>query len=77
MPPRHAYDPRVDEFWVCAHCRSLNRAGTSKCYSCREKYGSKPKEVPGTLARPEPAPLPPNRIPDFSAAQTPSPAPYY
>jgi uncharacterized membrane protein YgcG len=69
----------VDEFWVCAHCRSLNRAGTGKCYSCREKYGSKPKEVPGTLAKPAaaPPPLPQSRIPDFGAAQTPPPAPYY
>lgn len=34
----------MDEFWVCQHCRSLNRAGSGKCYSCRKKYGSRPKE---------------------------------
>ncbi len=36
----------VDEYWVCQHCRSLNRAGASKCYSCRNKFGSKPKPPP-------------------------------
>jgi hypothetical protein len=34
----------VEEFWVCQHCRSLNRASAGKCYSCREKYGSQPKQ---------------------------------
>jgi len=36
----------VDEFWVCEHCRSLNRSGTGRCYHCKQKFGSKPKAVP-------------------------------
>jgi hypothetical protein len=72
----------VDEFWVCAHCRSLNRAGTGKCYSCREKYGSQPKADAASKAvkpAPAPPPLPQNRIPDFSGTPmpAPTPAPYY
>jgi hypothetical protein len=77
--PGLAYHLRVDEFWVCAHCRSLNRAGTGKCYSCKEKYGSKPKaDAPKAVAA-APAPVSQARIPDFSAAPTPPPppAPYY
>jgi hypothetical protein len=35
----------VDEFWVCQHCRSLNRAGTSRCYHCRQKFGSRPQDA--------------------------------
>ena len=35
----------MDEFWVCEHCRSLNRVGSGRCYRCREKYGSWPKEA--------------------------------
>jgi hypothetical protein len=42
----------VDEFWVCQHCRSLNRSGTGRCYHCREKIGSQPKELPKPAARP-------------------------
>jgi hypothetical protein len=75
--PRLAYHLRVDEFWVCAHCRSLNRAGTGKCYSCREKYGSKPKEDTRKPVAVAPAPIAQDRIPDFGAASTPPPAPYY
>jgi hypothetical protein len=33
----------VDEFWVCQHCRSLNRAGAGRCYHCKKSFGSKPK----------------------------------
>ena len=33
----------MSEFWVCQHCRSLNRAGTGRCYHCRQKFGSMPK----------------------------------
>ena len=47
----------MDEFWVCQHCKSLNRFGSGKCYGCKNKYGSKPKEV-GTLARSAGAPMP-------------------
>ena len=75
--PQHAYHLRVDEFWVCAHCRSLNRAGTSKCYSCREKYGSKPKEDAQKPVAAVPAPIPQARIPDLSGTSAAPPAPYY
>ena len=73
----------MDEFWVCQHCRSLNRAGSNKCYSCREKYGTKPVDGGSVHKAPEPAPLPLGPIPDFSrsaaqaAAQAPAPAPSY
>ena len=70
----------MDEFWVCAHCRSLNRAGTGKCYSCREKYGSKPKDDDATKAAKAakaaaPPTPPPGLMPDFSGAA--APAPHY
>jgi hypothetical protein len=35
----------VDEYWVCQHCRSLNRAASGKCYSCGAKFGSRPKQA--------------------------------
>lgn len=50
----------MEEFWVCQHCRSLNRAGSGKCYSCRQKYGSKPKEPPAIVKA---AGSPPPQIP--------------
>jgi hypothetical protein len=61
----------VEEFWVCGHCRSLNRASAGKCYSCKQKYGSQPKAatavVKGSaLVAPQPAAAPP--IADFRAA---------
>jgi hypothetical protein len=52
----------VDEFWVCGHCRSLNRAGTGRCYHCREKIGSKPKEPPQPVRKPGAAPAPIGQI---------------
>ena len=65
----------MDEFWVCAHCRSLNRAGTGKCYSCRERYGSAPKpDAAKPVAPVVTAPLPQTQIPDFSAAPVAPPA---
>jgi hypothetical protein len=36
----------VNDYWMCEHCKSLNRAGTGKCYSCHRKYGSAPKQAP-------------------------------
>ncbi len=55
----------MDEFWVCQHCRSLNRAGTGRCYHCHQKFGSKPKES-APIARPGgtpgPAPFLPGAI---------------
>jgi hypothetical protein len=62
----------VEEFWVCRHCRSLNRASAAKCYSCKQKYGSTPKQAPTLtpVAAPPPPPaptaLPP--IADFGGA---------
>jgi hypothetical protein len=32
----------MESWWVCDVCRSLNRAGSSKCYSCRTPIGQKP-----------------------------------
>ncbi|MGZ6268569.1 MAG: zinc finger Ran-binding domain-containing protein [Candidatus Limnocylindrales bacterium] len=67
----------MEEFWVCPHCRSLNRASAGKCYSCKEKYGSKPKEASSVVANagivtpPPPAPAP---MADFSAAAAQPPA---
>ncbi len=51
----------MDEFWVCQHCRSLNRVGTGRCYHCREKFGSLPKQaevVNRNSGAPGPTPLP-------------------
>jgi hypothetical protein len=65
----------VDEFWVCQHCKSLNRAGSGKCYGCKNRYGSKPKEVE-TLHRSAGAPTPlPPPSPAVPGAGLP-PAPY-
>ena len=65
----------MDEFWVCQHCRSLNRSGTGRCYHCKQNFGTRPKEVPGTIVKgaggAAPLPLPSN--PAFGAAPT---APY-
>jgi hypothetical protein len=59
----------VEEFWVCQNCKSLNRAGSSKCYSCKTRFGSKPPQ-PETIstAPAAPAALLRGSIPDFSAA---------
>lgn len=55
----------MDEFWVCQHCHSLNRAGTGRCYHCRQKFGSRPKPAPEpTRNPPQPGPTP------ISAAQS-------
>ena len=62
----------MEEFWVCRHCRSLNRGSANKCYSCKEKYGSVPKAAtPIAASAPPPPPPPPAALPplaDFSAA---------
>jgi hypothetical protein len=71
----------VEEFWVCPHCRSLNRAGSGKCYSCKNKLGSKPREDPvrRAAAAPTPAPAPaptrPGPTPEPGAVT--APAPFY
>lgn len=65
----------MDEFWVCQHCKSLNRLGSGKCYGCKNKYGSKSKEV-STLSRSAAATTPvPLASPAVPGAD-PSPAPY-
>ena len=65
----------MDEFWVCQHCKSLNRFGSGRCYGCKNKYGSKPQEVE-TLHRSAGAPTPlPLASPAVPSAG-PSPAPY-
>jgi uncharacterized membrane protein YgcG len=61
----------VEEFWVCQHCRSLNRASAGKCYSCREKYGSKPKQGAPAVKGANRVASPPAALPtlaDFGAA---------
>jgi len=61
----------VEEYWVCQHCRSLNRASASKCYSCRAGYGSKPKEGTPVVKSPSRVATPPTALPiavDFGAA---------
>ena len=65
----------MDEFWVCQHCKSLNRFGSGKCYGCRNKYGSIPKEV-GTLARGAGAPTPLQSPLPANRSAGPAPAPY-
>jgi hypothetical protein len=61
----------VEEFWVCQHCRSLNRASAGKCYSCREKYGSQPKQGTPAVKGANRVASPPAALPtlaDFGAA---------
>lgn len=55
----------MDEFWICQHCRSFNRAGSGECHRCRNKLGSRPADVSpvsrtaaATTARPPAAPRP-------------------
>lgn len=55
----------MDEFWICQHCRSLNRVGVGRCYHCKQKFGSKPKDAPAVArgagamkGAPPPAALP-------------------
>jgi hypothetical protein len=66
----------VDEYWVCQHCRSLNRASSGRCYSCGAKFGSKPKEAaPTKRNQPAPgAPPPPPPSPPVSFAQRSNPS---
>ena len=61
----------VDEFWVCQHCRSLNRSGTGRCYHCKQKYGSKPKAPEPTRA---PAAIGPMPMPTAQASLGPLPS---
>jgi hypothetical protein len=57
----------VNDYWICGHCKSLNRAGTGKCYRCKNKYGSQPNEVPVVRA-PAPPPSTPGSRPIPGAA---------
>jgi hypothetical protein len=65
----------VEEFWVCQNCKSLNRAGSSKCYSCRTKFGNRAPEAAAVSRNAPAAPPPAGPIPDFGAA--PAQAPQY
>jgi hypothetical protein len=69
----------VDEFWVCQHCRSLNRAGSGKCYHCRNKFGSKPKaDAPANKdAAAGAAPASPPSLVAPPAGVPSQPAPYF
>ncbi|HJX68205.1 MAG TPA: hypothetical protein VJ258_05710 [Candidatus Limnocylindrales bacterium] len=61
----------MEEFWVCQHCRSLNRASAGKCYGCREKYGSQPKQGTPAVKGANRVAAPPAALPtlaDFGAA---------
>lgn len=59
----------MEQFWVCQNCKSLNRIGSGKCYSCKTRFGSKPPQ-PEAISRAPAAPVAPRRgpIPNFSAA---------
>jgi len=40
----------MESWWVCDVCRSLNRAASSKCYSCRTPVGqTAPKTADGKI----------------------------
>lgn len=67
----------MEEFWVCPHCRSLNRARSGKCYSCKNKYGSKPREDTAKKAAVAPAPAPARPTPTPELGSRPAPAPLY
>lgn len=59
----------MEEFWVCQNCKSLNRAGSNKCYSCKTRFGSKPPQPePISKAPAAPATLLRGPIPNFGAA---------
>ncbi len=38
----------MNDYWICAHCKSLNRVGTGRCYRCKNKYGTEPN-VPSVV----------------------------
>ena len=57
----------MDEFWVCQNCRSLNRAGSSRCYGCRSQFGSQPKASPPVSVSAPPPPLPAGPAVSFAA----------
>jgi hypothetical protein len=64
----------MDEFWVCPHCRSLNRAGAARCYRCRNKYGSRPADgSPANTTAAAPTSPPPGPLPGLviGSAQAP------
>lgn len=47
----------MTDFWVCAHCRSLNRGRSKTCYSCRAPYAPYDPAT-GSLAAPISVPAP-------------------
>jgi hypothetical protein len=58
----------VNEYWICQHCKSLNRAGTGKCYRCKAKFGSEPKEASPIRRASESSPSSPGSRPMPGAA---------
>ncbi len=64
----------MDEYWVCQNCRSLNRAGSGRCYGCRAKFGSSPVADAKTSVAAAPPPAP---GPEVSPAAAPVQATYY
>jgi hypothetical protein len=60
----------VGQYWVCQNCKSLNRAGAARCYSCKQNYGSKPV-VAGSSAPEPPRPVAPTARQDLSLGQVP------
>jgi hypothetical protein len=68
MIAREDRDEGVNEYWICQHCRSLNRAGTNRCYRCKYKYGSGPAPA-GSLRSPAPVPAAPAAAPPVSATR--------
>lgn len=62
----------MEQYWVCQHCMSLNRPGAGRCYSCREKYGSKAVAAGGSVPAP-PSPSQPQPRHDLNTGQRPTP----
>jgi hypothetical protein len=69
--------PILSEYWLCGRCRSANRQGTSRCYSCKEERVI--ADMSATAAAPAavPAAVPAALVPVMDAApprQTNAPA---
>lgn len=41
--------PMLSEYWVCRGCRSANRQGTSRCYSCKEQRAIADMSAPAAV----------------------------
>ena len=62
----------MEQYWVCQHCMSLNRPGAGRCYSCKEKFGSKAVAAGGSAPAP-PRPTQPAPRQDLNMGQGPPP----